>query len=337
MEEAEIQRIKAVKEKWTQALISIPGVVSVGITNKAILIRVKDPETARKIPKEIDGIPVKVEIGKIVLFQDTYTQRVRPVLGGYSLGAVNITAGTFSCMVKDNLTGKILGLTNAHVLATKYGTWPGNPPGTPVLQPGPYDGGKEETDTVGYVLKGYPVEPPPAVNPIDAALFTPTSPTILSDKVVDVGKPLTPVEPKLGMCIRKTGRTTGTTYGIITAIDTFETVCTNRECSDYVYFTDCFEMKPASGFKYIGLGGDSGSLITLAETPNPVGLFFAGNEPGDIGIGCKASNVAKLLNITFLEPYTTYTMGFAPSFATAFAIGLLATPRPPPPPKAKPK
>ncbi len=348
-----VNRIYEVKRKYEATLLSIPGVISIGVSAEGIIVTVENAEVAKKIPKTIEGIPVIIRIGRVRLFQNTYTGRWRPIPGGVSIGAVTITAGTFSCMVQSRLTGEILGLSNCHVLGGEcYGF---GPPffkgiGTPILQPGVYDGGQEPDDVVGQLLNWIPIKPYKPVS-VDAAVFKPTSPMVLKRNIIDLGIiPVEPIEPKLGMHVCKVGRTTGLNYGTITAVD----ITAQVESEEY-WLYDLFEVTPPPTQQYhiwfqvrdpytgilvspcewrpaFGLPGDSGSLIVEEGGVRPVGLLFAGGydetQRTFYTIGCKASNIERLLNVCFLYPTATPLTdltGFLTSFGLTFGLTSVLT------------
>jgi len=337
------EQVRAVKEKWQNTLSAIPGVNSVGIANNHILVRVADRATAAKIPKTIDGVEVRVLIGSVRLL-DAYTGRYRPVPGGVSIGNVNITAGTLSCLVKENKTGQLLGLSNAHVMNTPYGPSPGDPKGTPVVQPGSWDGGQAPQDTVGYTYKWVTVKPPPTPNLVDCACFKPTNTAIVSDRIIDVNlRPLNPVDPTLNMKVMKVGRTTGLTHSKVSVVDVNGEQIGDASGTLLAVFNDVFEIHtpiPALPTDHcapgsFGCGGDSGSTILEEDTSLPVGLLFAGGYAQDEGtgqiyniiVGCKATNVAKLLDVSFLEPVTTAGLSFLASFSLTLLFSALLWPR----------
>lgn len=330
---SEAERVRAVKEKWQNTLGAIPGVQSVGIANNHIVIRVSDQATAAKIPDSIDGVKVRVLIGTIRLLEG-YNGRYRPVPGGVSIGNVHITAGTLSCLVKENRTGLLLGLSNAHVMNTPYGPHLGDPKGTPVVQPGSYDGGQDPQDTVGHVYKWVTVQPPPTPNLVDCACFKPINPSIVSDRIIDIGlRPVNPVEPKLNMKVRKVGRTTGLTHAAVSVIDVNGEQIGDNSGNILAIFNDVFEIYLSA--PTFSAGGDSGSTILKEDTNLPVGLLFAGGEATDpatdetvyVTVGCKATNVAKLLDVSFLEPVTTAGMSFLASFSLTLFFSALLWPR----------
>ena len=84
----------------------------------------------------------------------TLAQKVRPVLGGFSVGHYNITAGTIATCVYDlkpfpGIPKKYYILSNNHVLANSNDARIGDP----VLQPGPYDGGRVPRDIVARLSR----------------------------------------------------------------------------------------------------------------------------------------------------------------------------------------
>ena len=162
----------------SQKFLLQEGIAGVSHGSKVLKVYVESPDVAEKIPKSLMDFPVKVIVsGKfkaLSLLQETLpeaksgrtiagleasrTARWARIPGGVSIGSVLITAGTLATRVFDNVTGEKLMLSNRHVF---YG-----PIGTNIVQPGPYDGGK---DVVGYVYKYVDLKPPPDTNLVDAA------------------------------------------------------------------------------------------------------------------------------------------------------------------------
>jgi len=143
----------------------------------------KTPEAAEKIPKTLLGYPVKTIIsgkfrtltlppaktgktltGTLV----NRTMRIRPLIGGISIGSINVTAGTLAGRVIDRETGQKMLLSNYHVFLGDKNT--------PILQPGIVDGGKYPEDVVGYIERYIEVKPPPDTNLIDAGSWASNQP-----------------------------------------------------------------------------------------------------------------------------------------------------------------
>jgi len=288
------EEIRKIKEKYEKQLLDIPGVTGIGLNGSVILyVSKKTAKTMSFIPKTLDGVPVTViETGIIrplsfpvvsAVYADR-TARYRPMVpGGVSVGAPDITAGT--------LTGRLLrkdgiyGLSNSHVLSGAWGTHPASAVGTPILQPGIFDGGKP-SDEIGTLEKWIPVkldEP----NLVDAAIF---KSDMLSEDILDVGKPGQTIEPKAGMMIKKSGRSSGLTYSRLIDVDATLRVSGWGEAT----FTDVCVARPANG-----IPGDSGSWGG-SENDNTFGVLFAGSP--EVTIYSKALNVEKLLGGEIIPP-----------------------------------
>lgn len=78
-------------------------------------------------------------------------KKVRPAPGGVSIGHKDITAGTLGCLVRRN--GRTFILSNNHVLANSNDAQPLDP----ILQPGPYDGGNVNADTIARLTDFVPI------------------------------------------------------------------------------------------------------------------------------------------------------------------------------------
>ena len=84
-------------------------------------------------------------------------------------------------------------------------------------------------------------------------------------------------QPRLGMTVAKSGRTTGLTCGSITALDTEILVDYYRDCAETEHaFRKRFTGQMVVSGNHFADAGDSGSLVVDGATAEPVGLFFAG-------------------------------------------------------------
>jgi hypothetical protein len=279
--------VESVRAESTQRLLSIPGVVGVGSPGKAITVYVEslNPVEA-ELPASIKGIPVKAyKTGRISamsvlepqspwLYPDsgiypkaatdgTRMMKIRPALGGISVGHPEITAGTLGTSLQ--FLGLDFGISNNHVLANSSTKQvPQASIGDPVLQPGPYDGGTL-ADSIGTLHKYMPIDRV-GLNRIDAAIFQPTDPTILTTDIYD-SIPITGVAtPQLGNIMNKSGRTTGFTSAAIIDLDATIVV-------DYDGFSAQYEHQIVT--EYQSDGGDSGSAGTIDSKFG--GLLFAGS------------------------------------------------------------
>lgn len=250
------------------------------------------------VPKTLEGTPTDVVQTGIIRALQSPTDRIRPAPGGGSIGHKDITAGTLGCLVKKN--DQIFILSNNHVLANSNQAEIGDP----ILQPGPYDGGSYPDDHIANLEEFVPVEfigldsdCPFAIatasflngiatllgshirmkainqqavdNLVDAAIARPLNPSDVSDEILEIGTIQGSAEAELGMAIKKSGRTTGLTTGVVEQVD----VSVNVQYGEgkIALFTDQLMAGAMSQ------GGDSGSAV-LDDTNRLVGLLFAGSD-----------------------------------------------------------
>jgi len=285
--------ILQIKASVTPKLMTIPGVVGVGIQKGkiAVYIKKRTAETLSAIPLTIGGYGVKiVESGEFFAFQDR-TGKWRPALGGVSIGHYAITAGTLATRIIDNETGKRVILSNNHILANKdsFQNSRANK-GDAIYQPGSYDGGSS-ADTIANLERWVKLDEI-GINKVDCAIATPINDADLSDEILEIGVVDGITDVIEGMVVRKSGRTTGLTIGNV--IDANLTVDVNYGWQFVARFIDCIYTT-----ENMGDGGDSGSLFVADN--KAVGLLFAGNSAGNI-IACKISNVVNELNVNFAPP-----------------------------------
>ena len=232
------------------------------------------------IPREISRVETDVEeVGKIVAQGNS--GRYRPAPGGASLGHYKITAGTLGCLVKDKKSGKVFILSNNHVLANSNNAKKGDP----ILQPGPYDGGKKPKDIIGYLENWIEIGFSKEANLIDSALARPKNTSDVKPEIMMIGLPKGVTRAKLAMSIQKSGRTTGYTTGKIKDISA--SVKVNYDNKVALFRNQILTTNMSQG-------GDSGSLV-LDMKKRAVGLLFAGSEL--VTILNPIATVFNLLNI----------------------------------------
>jgi len=254
--------------------------------------------TQDMVPKTINGTPTDVVETGLIRALQSRTDRYRPAPGGVSIGHRDITAGTLGCLVKKNEQTFIL--SNNHVLANSNDAQPGDP----ILQPGPYDGGRFPDDhiadleqfvpisfiglpngcpiargvasllnglarAVGSSARLQAVSIRAAENLVDAAIARPLNEEDVSAEILEIGTIEGLAQGELGMAIKKSGRTTGLTTGEILQVDV--TVNVQYGAGRIARFTDQLLAGAMSQ------GGDSGSAV-LETNNNLVGLLFAGSD-----------------------------------------------------------
>lgn len=218
------------------------------------------------------------------------TGRARPLRPGVSIAHADVTAGTLGAFVR--VSGRLHVLSNYHVLVGS----PSASVGDHVLQPGPADGGRDPRDRVA-TLAAYAELRPGVTALVDAAV------ALLDDGIeVDLAYPVGLVtgtaEVRGAEEVEKIGRTTGLTRGRVTAIELDDVVVGYGEKLGELSFDNQIEVE-GLGSGPFSRGGDSGSLVYLAEggegVGTAIGLLFAGSESGgENGTG-----------LTYLNPIAT--------------------------------
>jgi len=309
------------------------GYKSVGgkeTTRKSIVVLVdkkkslKELRRGQVVPEKIEEAETDViETGKFKLLGRT--DKVRPALPGVSIGHYKVSAGTFGALVREKETGKVLILSNNHVLANATNGSDGRAvEGDSILQPGVYDGGLVEEDTIARLYRFVPLyslvedsQCPVAAavargansllkiiarnyrlrfekevareNIVDAALAEPIKRELVSSTILEIGRVEGLGEAGIGDKVRKSGRTSGVTEGHVKLVEV--TVRVSLEPYKEAVFSDQVMTDMLSR------PGDSGSLVLDVQN-RAVGLLFAGS--GTMTIFNKISNVMELLNVELL-------------------------------------
>ncbi|MFQ5923387.1 MAG: hypothetical protein ACE5M4_11135 [Anaerolineales bacterium] len=319
---AAVEEVKRAKELSKYSILSKPNVVGVGYGYKeragrrtaelcvVAMVRVKLPKSSlapdELVPTAFDGVSTDVvQVGEIRALQ-ARTDRWRPAPGGVSIGHYQITAGTLGTVVRDTASGDRLILSNNHVLANSNDAQLEDA----ILQPGPIDGGHEDSDIIATLECFVPIEftrepsdcglarwvaeaanflarllssrsklvaireNPSAVNQVDAAVARPVDDSDLLSEVLDIGEVSGTVEATLGIGVRKSGRTTAFTTGQITVLEA--TIDVNYGEGRTARFEGQIVTSPMSQ------GGDSGSLLVAGDSLQAVGLLYAGSNQATI-------------------------------------------------------
>lgn len=314
--------VRKVKETNKEALLAKPNVIGVGTGYKTrsghdtpelcviALVSRKMPKSAlietSMVPVELDGALTDViEIG-FPRIQLSRLDKWRPAMGGVSIGHFKITAGTLGCVVRDQVNGQRLILSNNHVLANVNTAVLGDA----IVQPGPTDKSQVESDKLAELERYAPIDfgtapaqcniakdmasllngiagvigsshrleavrqDEKAVNWVDAAAARPVDDSLVLDEIYEIGTVhgVKPVE--FGMTVRKSGRTTGLTTGTISVLNV--TINVDYYDGRTGRFEDQIISTPMSQ------GGDSGSLLVDGTSLQAVGLLFAGSDQSTI-------------------------------------------------------
>lgn len=244
-----------------------------------VYVRTKLPKSSLSrnefIPPLVDGVDTDViAVGDIRTTQ-------RPTRCGVSIGHENIMAGTLGCMVKRPGDSRAYILSNNHVLANCDSAQRGDL----ILEPGRMDGG-DPNDPIGELVDFAPLKAGGPVE-IDAAIARLFDVTSVLPEIMEIGPISQPeMDPALYQSVRKHGRTTLHTVGIVTDVDADVRVWYDRDSVDFA------GQIAVEGFRGpFSAGGDSGSLIVDAVSKRPVGLLFAE------GLGITFANpIGRVLN-----------------------------------------
>lgn len=275
---ASVSRAIAAEERYTTALLGLPGVVGVGVgagsgSQAVIELYCLDAIPAR-LPRSLDGVPVRVEVvGEIAPF--ALTDRLRPAPLGASLGNDNeCLPGTLGCVVAKD--GARYVLSANHVLARQNRgatgeaiMQPSRPDASASCEPEPASNRVARLSEFQFIV--YDGKTP---NAMDAAIAEVTGDVSASTLPGYYGTPgTTPVAAAVGMPIQKVGRTTGLTLGTVKAVN--------------VKVKVVFPSGPALFVgqvltsKHFGDFGDSGALVVSADgSRSPVGIVIGGSNVG---------------------------------------------------------
>ncbi|MDN5346506.1 MAG: hypothetical protein PWP65_70 [Clostridia bacterium] len=305
--------LKRFLELHKHELLGLPRVVGVGLGYKEV--RGKPTSTpaiivcvSKKIPPQAlgagEGVPRiwrgaitdVLEIGEVKTLSfaagrapaiNERTARLRPAPPGVSLAHYLVPFGTFGAVVRRQRTGEAMILSNNHVLANSTDGMDGrSKPGDPILQPSPGDGGTLE-DAIATLDDFVPLSFGGEANLVDAALAAPIRRELITERPLGLGKPGGTAEPRLGLTVFKSGRTSGVSRGRIRLVDLRIRIFYGE--SRWALLEDQFLTNKMGG------PGDSGSLL-VDQNMRAVGLLVGGTETATI-YSC-ISNVLRLLEVT---------------------------------------
>lgn len=297
-----------------QELLPLVGHGFVGIAHSEaegeVIVFVENEQAGQRVPRSFEGYRVRTQItGQIrelsTQVVEPMTQvsaerqsEISPLVGGISLSAyvtrgrgIHPYAGTLGMVTYDN---KIL--SNAHVIATNPDTGEFLDTGTPIVQPGTYDGGRLD-DQVGtleaYISIDFASE---AKNYADAAIGS-----IDEDVGASPGEQFDEggnywiegwTEVSKGDIVRKSGCLTGVTTGQVIHTNVSVVVWYGDRSA---YFADQIVVTQENWA--FAAPGDSGSAVD--KDGKFVGLLFAGSERS--AVISKAEHIIDGLGIS-VEP-----------------------------------
>jgi endonuclease G len=224
--------------------------------------------------------------------------RVRPLVGGISVGNPRISAGTLGAIVWDRTDCQVSLLSNWHVLCGSRECQVGES----ILQPGKFDGGRPGDEIAK--LKRWRLD-----RDMDAALATLVENQAYSRDILEADPILGIDEPRLGMSVIKSGRTTGLTEGIVDGVS--HSITINYGEGNVQTFHDQIHIVPRPPWPSVDYevskGGDSGSVWINQNNGKAVGLHFAGetdpSPTAENAVANRMTEVARVLNFSFTPLY----------------------------------
>jgi len=268
--------------------------------------------SAKKLlPEEIDGIPTdviesapafasaaKTKASALPSCTKRRKKRQRPVIAGISTAHFEVTAGTLSCFCRSTKKGddpaEIYVMSNNHVYANVNQAKIGDL----LYQPGPADGGTEP-DAIASLHRWVKILFKKKPNRVDAAIGKIIEGVPHLPEICTIGKVKGVATATENMKVRKHGRTTGYTEGIVTdeSYDAWVDMDHSGDPAKAALFEDQMRIESIDPKMAFGLGGDSGSLVVQKSSPKAVGLYFAGPGDGSYGVANHIADVLKELMI----------------------------------------
>lgn len=234
--------IRPIKKLVEDDFLSRPGVVGVDLGEKTVrgrgtgrlaivvFVRHKGPAAQFDIPPDVLGVPTDVVEDSFAPHHTIASpegvggaERHEQLLGGIGIGpsrAVRLVppdvpepddyviAGTLGALVTPRRRRLVMGLTSFHV-ACVDDAWA---VGDPMVHPSRVDGGHPVHDRVGALARAA------LSSRVDAAAIMLTTPRHRPE-VVELGPVLGPGAARVGQRVRKRGRTTAVTEGVVASTD----------------------------------------------------------------------------------------------------------------------
>ena len=312
-EELDLKRAVEVKEKSLSRLRSLANVTGVGVGYRMVggertgetCIRVYVKKKLRKdalapadiIPSSIEGITVDVIEAEFEVQANGAARnprgRFNPLVSGVSIGnEARGGSGTLGMTVYDRLTGEQLLLSNWHVLCRSLACKPGET----IIQPG--TGGGDEGRPEDIVAR---LNRTGLTRYVDAAVAKLTGHRLLSHELLGNGSVFGATSHALGMRVKKSGRTTGVTEGVVVDVDATVEVggypgSAGAGDQGIRLFEHQISVEGAIGGGPISLPGDSGSVF-VTQDGLAIGLLFAGLTDGSLATANPIDFVFNQLNV----------------------------------------
>lgn len=158
-------------------------------------------------------------------YQHANVSNELPAHPGTSIGEVSITAGTFGAVVYGNKDGAKYILSNNHVLAANNAA----PIGSPIVYPGPADGGRAPANTIAKLARFIPIVA--GDNSVDAALAAPIDASAIDDTPLNGVPAPSKAHPAVGLLWGGDGSTQSFYSPIDTVLSLLDARFASADCS----------------------------------------------------------------------------------------------------------
>lgn len=207
-----------------------------------------------------------------------------PIRGGISISdEFHIAAGTLGGIVVDRASGAQMILSNWHVLVSEWTARAGQR----IYQPGRLDGGSFGNTIATLTRNAMPVN-------LDAAVATLTGSRQLIIDQLELGIVTGVGQASIDMQLIKSGRTSGVTEGVVTAIQGTAKITYSGLPR---LIRDVITIEPLFGAGEVSQPGDSGSWWLDSQTMQAIGLHFAGSDFPERGLALDMQAVLDALNV----------------------------------------
>ncbi len=270
----------------------------------------------KRFPTAIDDVPVEIEkVGLISVRPDLAGKPPREphidarngrIACGGSCASGGGDQGTIGALVKMHGEDGLLMLSTNHVLAGCNHI----PPGMPIMAPASDDARSSAPHprTIATLYRAIALHSgdPMHVNPCEEDLalgkiIDPDGVTSWQGDEEGYDTPTDIVDPKAGMPVKKTGRTTGATSGYIHTLVTepVPVACNVRAFKGNVWFKNLWYV--LANEPPFALPGDSGSLVVTEDGSAAVGVLFSSSSTGNLGILIPIRHVLKKLGVELVS------------------------------------
>lgn len=314
--------IRPIKRMVEDEFLARPGVIGVDIGEKiaagrptgraAIVVYVHQKRHSQRfaIPVEVGGVPTDVVEDSFVLHRAVISsdgvegaERHESLVGGIGVGPCRairfvppdvevpgdyLVVGTLGALVVSRAPARqVMGLTSFHI-ACVDDAWS---VGDPMAHPSRVDGGHPLVDQIGSLSRAA------LSGTVDGAALLLARHRHVLPEVVGLGPVTGSARASVGSLVRKRGRTTGLTEGVVASTDAAVSLDFGNGIGVRT-LRDQIRVQGAPGGRFAD-HGDSGAVL-MDEGNRIVGLYCAGNAAGTLGFANPVHQVLDQLDVDVL-------------------------------------